>query len=42
MESNGKMKAQLFYGPGNVRYKETDIPRIGPGEALACAMVAGE
>jgi len=34
MESNKKMKAQLFYGPGDVRFEETDIPRIGPGEAL--------
>jgi L-iditol 2-dehydrogenase len=30
----GKMKAQLFYGPGDVRFEETDIPQIGPGEAL--------
>ena len=29
-----KMKAQLFYGPGDVRYEETDIPEVGPGEAL--------
>jgi len=29
-----KMKAQLFYGPGDVRLEETDIPGIGPGEAL--------
>ena len=29
-----KMKAQLFYGPGDVRFEETDIPAIGPGEAL--------
>ncbi len=34
MESNKKMKAQLFYGPGDVRFEETDIPRIGAGEAL--------
>jgi L-iditol 2-dehydrogenase len=31
----GKMKAQLFYGPGDVRLEEVEIPRIGPGEALA-------
>jgi L-iditol 2-dehydrogenase len=30
----GKMKAQVFYGPGDVRYEEIDIPSIGPGEAL--------
>jgi len=29
-----KMKAQLFYGPGDVRFEETDIPRVGRGEAL--------
>jgi len=29
-----KMKAQLFYGPGDVRFEETDIPAVGPGEAL--------
>ena len=34
MENNKKMKAQLFYGPGDIRFEETDIPRIGPGEAL--------
>jgi L-iditol 2-dehydrogenase len=34
MEENRKMKAQLFYGPGDVRFEETDIPRIGTGEAL--------
>lgn len=30
----GKMKAQLFYGPGDVRYEEVDIPKINQGEAL--------
>lgn len=30
----GKMKAQLFYGPQDVRFEETGIPEIGPGEAL--------
>jgi L-iditol 2-dehydrogenase len=34
MEELRKMKAQLFYGPGDVRFEETDIPRIGTGEAL--------
>ncbi len=29
-----KMKAQLFYGPGDVRYEETDVPVVGPGQAL--------
>lgn len=30
----GKMKAQVFYGPGDVRYEEIDIPEVSPGEAL--------
>ncbi|OFW53240.1 MAG: hypothetical protein A2163_08745 [Actinobacteria bacterium RBG_13_35_12] len=30
----GKMKAQLFYGPGDVRYEDIDIPEIGNDEAL--------
>jgi L-iditol 2-dehydrogenase len=30
----GKMKAQLFYGPQDIRYKEIDIPAIGEDEAL--------
>ena len=30
----GKMKAQLFYGPQDVRLEFIDIPKIGPGEAL--------
>lgn len=30
----GKMKAQLFYGPKDVRYSSTDIPEINEGEAL--------
>jgi len=30
----GKMKAQLFFGPGQVRYAETDIPQVGQGELL--------
>ena len=34
MENNKKMKAQLFYGPGDIRFEETDIPRIGLREAL--------
>jgi L-iditol 2-dehydrogenase len=28
------MNAAMFYGPGDVRYEETDIPEIGPGELL--------
>lgn len=32
---NGKMKAQVFYGPGDVRYKEIDIPKINSNEVLA-------
>ena len=34
MEKQRKMKAQLFYGPGDIRFEETDIPSTGPGEAL--------
>ncbi len=30
----GKMKAQLFYGPGDVRLEEIDIPEVRAGEAL--------
>ncbi|MHA3962023.1 MAG: zinc-binding dehydrogenase [Candidatus Thorarchaeota archaeon SMTZ1-45] len=29
-----KMKAAMYYGIGDVRYEETDIPEIGPGELL--------
>jgi len=29
-----KMKAQLFYGPKDIRYENIDIPRINEGEAL--------
>ncbi|MHA2020646.1 MAG: zinc-binding dehydrogenase [Candidatus Thorarchaeota archaeon] len=29
-----RMNAAMFYGPGDVRYEETDIPEIGPGELL--------
>jgi len=29
-----KMKAQLFYGPGDIRYEETGIPKISNREAL--------
>jgi L-iditol 2-dehydrogenase len=28
------MNAAMFYGIGDVRYEETDIPEIGPGELL--------
>jgi L-iditol 2-dehydrogenase len=31
---HGKMKAQLFYGPKDVRFEEIEIPHPGPGEAL--------
>ena len=34
MDKVKKMKAQLFYGPGDVRLEETDVPQVGPGEAL--------
>lgn len=30
----GKMKAQMFYAPGDVRFEETDIPRITENEIL--------
>ncbi|MGM0366830.1 MAG: zinc-dependent alcohol dehydrogenase [Actinomycetota bacterium] len=30
----GKMKAQLFFGPKDVRFVDTDIPQIGDGEIL--------
>ncbi len=30
----GKMKAQLFYGPEDVRYENINIPEIGDDEAL--------
>jgi L-iditol 2-dehydrogenase len=29
-----KMKAAMYYGIGDVRYEEVDIPKIGPGELL--------
>ena len=29
-----KMKAAMYYGIGDVRYEETDVPIIGPGELL--------
>ncbi|MCF2135927.1 MAG: zinc-binding dehydrogenase [Candidatus Thorarchaeota archaeon] len=29
-----RMKAALYYGIGDVRYEETDVPEIGPGELL--------
>ena len=34
MDKVKKMKAQLFYGPGDIRFEETDVPGVGPGEAL--------
>ena len=30
----GKMKAQMFYAPGDVRFEETDIPQITDDEIL--------
>ncbi len=30
----GKMAAQLFFGPGDVRYLNTDIPKVADGEIL--------
>ncbi|MHA2025678.1 MAG: zinc-binding dehydrogenase [Candidatus Thorarchaeota archaeon] len=29
-----KMKAAMYYGIGDVRYEDVDIPKIGPGELL--------
>ena len=29
-----RMKAAMYYGIGDVRFEETDIPEIGPGELL--------
>jgi L-iditol 2-dehydrogenase len=29
-----KMKAAMYYGIGDVRYEEVDVPKIGPGELL--------
>ena len=29
-----KMQAAMYYGIGDVRYEETDVPKIGPGELL--------
>ena len=29
----GKMKAQMFYAPGDVRFEETDIPQIKDGKS---------
>lgn len=31
---NGKMKAQMFYAPGDVRFEETEIPKINDNEIL--------
>lgn len=30
----GKMKAQMFYAPGDVRFEEVEIPKINNGEIL--------
>ncbi|MHA2396261.1 MAG: zinc-dependent alcohol dehydrogenase, partial [Candidatus Thorarchaeota archaeon] len=35
-----KMKAAMYYGIGDVRYEEVDIPEIGPGELLIKVGVA--
>ena len=29
-----KMKAAMFYDIGDIRYEETDVPTIAPGELL--------
>jgi L-iditol 2-dehydrogenase len=34
MHMSQKMKAAMYYGIGDVRYEEVDIPEIGPGELL--------
>lgn len=35
-----KMKAVLFYAPGDIRYEEVDVPEIGPREVLVKIEVA--
>ena len=30
----GQMKAQVYYGPGDVKLERINIPQIGPGEIL--------
>lgn len=34
MSRKGKMKAVLYYGPGDIRYEETEIPEIGARDIL--------
>jgi L-iditol 2-dehydrogenase len=39
-----KMNAAMYYDIGDVRYEETDVPEIGPGELLVevgCALTCG-
>ena len=28
------MRAQVFYGPGDLRYEESPVPEPGPGEVV--------
>jgi len=34
LSEKGKMKAALYYGPGDLRYEETEIPEIGSRDIL--------
>ncbi len=34
MHMSRKMKAAMYYGIGDIRFEEVDIPEIGPGELL--------
>jgi len=40
LSSKGKMKAAMYYGPGNMKYEETDIPEICAGDILVKVNVA--
>jgi L-iditol 2-dehydrogenase len=40
LSRKGKMKAALYYGPGDLRYQETGVPEIGPGDILVKVGVA--
>lgn len=40
MTARGKMKAAMYYGANNMKYEDTDIPEIGPGDILVKIQVA--
>jgi len=40
LSRRSKMKAAMYYGPNEMRYEETDIPEIGPGDLLVKVHVA--